>query len=136
MFPRRHWLWLYTTRCQCGYHDPGSDVHLITTTRHLDTPPTDEQVAELTELLRTEVIPRARSRDGLRALAFLLPQDRAVLYSFTVWPDRETMLAAEVSDQHVTNSVAIEQLLGVTRPREQHHYEVLASFDVGTEEHP
>lgn len=106
-------------------------MHLITTTRHLDTPPSDEQVAELTEFLRTEVIARARTRDGIQALAFLLPDDRSKLYSFTVWPDRETMLEAEVSDQHLTNSLLIEQLLGVTRPREQHHYEVLASFDVG-----
>lgn len=106
-------------------------MHLITTTRHLDREPSPDMVRQLTEFLDTEVIDRAVTRDGIRALAFLLPKDRRMLYSFTVWPDEPTMLEAEVSDQHLHNSALIEEMLGVTRPREQHHYEVLASRNLG-----
>lgn len=106
-------------------------MHLITTTRHLDHEPTDDMVRRLAGFLDTEVTDRALTREGIRALAFLLPRDRRKLYSFTVWPDEKAMLDGEVSHQHLHNSELIERMLGVSRPREQHHYEVLVSRNVG-----
>lgn len=107
-------------------------MHLLTTTRHLDREPTDDMVRQLRQFLDTEVVDRAVTREGIRAMAFLLPADRRRLFSFTVWPDEPTMREAEVSAQHLDNSVLIESMLGVTRPREQHHYEVLSSRNLGT----
>lgn len=107
-------------------------MYLITTTRHLDRPPDDASVRELTRLLDTEVTERAMTFDGLRAVAFLLPPDRSRLYSFTVWPTRDVMLEAEASAQHLDNSRVLEEFLGVTKPRLQHHYQVLSSRNLGT----
>lgn len=106
-------------------------MHVITTTRHLDRQPTDETIRRLTQFLDGDAIDLASTYPGLSAIAFLLSTDGSHLLSFTGWPGEETMRTAEVSYQHLHNSELIEDMLGVTRPREQGHYRVLVSRNVG-----
>jgi hypothetical protein len=106
-------------------------MNIITTLRHLDAPPSEETIARLTEFLDRDAVELAATYPGLNAIAFMLAADGSHLLSFTMWPDDTVMRSAEVSYQHLRNSELIEEMLGVTRPREQGHYRLLVSRNLG-----